>query len=123
MSKSQINKDVAIRYVEELWSEGKLDVADEIISSEPENVQESGSDSNFSPENTKAMVSGVRALLSGLTRELHSITADEEYVSVNSTISGIHSGSWGYIPYPATGEKNYFFGSCRFQICKWFDRR
>ena len=39
MSNAKINKDVAIRYVEELWPDGNLDVADEIISTSPENVR------------------------------------------------------------------------------------
>ena len=83
MSNAQTNKDVALRYVEELWSQGNLDVEDEIISAEPEDVRGINTGTALEPEGTKAMVAGVRSPLPGLTREIHSITADEEHVSIN----------------------------------------
>jgi hypothetical protein len=62
MSNAKINKDVAIRYVEELWPDGNLDVADEIISTSPENVRGIKGGTAQGPEGVKAMVGGVRSL-------------------------------------------------------------
>jgi hypothetical protein len=61
MSNAKINKDVAIRYVEELWPDGNLDVADEIISTSPENVRGIKGGTAQGPEGVKAMVGGVRS--------------------------------------------------------------
>jgi hypothetical protein len=116
MSNAQINRDVAMRYIDELWAKGNLDVADEIISKPPEPTDGNEPGSLGGPEGVKAMVGGVHQLLSGVSREVQSITADEDFVSINSTISGVHSDSWGPIPYPPTGESISISGHAVFKL-------
>ena len=62
------------------------------------------------------MVGGVREILSGLTRDVHSITVEGSQAVLHSTLSGVHAGSWGPIQYPPTGERISISGVAAFEI-------
>lgn len=110
------NKAVIRRFVNELWSEGRLDVADEIISESPRDRRGSGGMIAGGPEAVKAAVGSLRRIYSPLTREVHELVAEGDTVVVYSTIRGLHVGSGGAVPWAPTGEEISVTGVAAFVV-------
>lgn len=93
-------KDVALRCFTELWGEGWLDVADEIVSAEyaghaPGDRSLNGRDS------LKALVREYRSGFPGMRISVLGQLGERDRVVTEFTMSGRHAGKWFGVP--ATG--------------------
>jgi catechol 2,3-dioxygenase len=96
------NKAIARRWTEELWSQGKLAVADEIIA--PDYVRHDAGDPfpARGPEDVKRIVTMLRAMLPDLRLELEDMIADGD--KVVSRYTGTATDTAGYMGMPPTGK-------------------
>ena len=108
------NIRVVRRLTDEIWTQGKLDVADEIIA--PAAPDAGSGMIAGGPEALKGQVGEIRAAFAPMHREVHNIVADETHVTVHSTISGTHSGHIGLFPYPVTGAEVSMKGVATFRV-------
>ncbi|MGB3716926.1 MAG: ester cyclase [Candidatus Promineifilaceae bacterium] len=101
------NVEIARRWFENLWSQGQLDVADEIVDPEyaPEWVQIDAT----GPGQVKHEVRYFRSVFPDLVYEIVDIVGLEDRVWVRYRGSGTHDGSaWGFEP---TGKQVTFEGA------------
>lgn len=112
---SEANKAVIRRFVEELWSQGNLDVADEIIHPNTRNPRGGATWAN-GPEGIKQLVASVRRSVPDMKRTVNDMVAEGNKVVLYSTISGTHTGEIGFYPYPPTGEQVSLTGVATFII-------
>ena len=92
---------VVRRFIEEMWNQGNLDVADEIIapaSANPDGVMAAG------PDSVKNMVSEIREAFAPFHRVVHDIIASDTNVVVHWSSTGVHSSYISMFPYPVTRE-------------------
>ncbi len=108
------NIRVVRRLTDEVWDQGNLDVADEIIA--PAAADPGDGMFEGGPESLKEEVREIRAGFAPLRREVHNIVADETHVTVHSTISGTHSAHLSRFPYPVTGEEISMRGVATFRV-------
>ena len=96
------NKAIIRRYVEELWTTGNLDVADEIIHPNTRNPR-GGTFWADGPTSVKQAVKEVRADSPDFSRTAIDMVAEEDKVVLYSTVAGTHTevGADGLAP---TGE-------------------
>ena len=112
---SEANKAIIRRFAEELWSQGNLDVADEII--HPNNRNPRGGPTWVNgPEGIKQDVASARRSVLDLQRTIIDIVAEGNKVVLYSTVSGTHTGGIGAYPYPPTGEQVSLTGVATFII-------
>jgi predicted ester cyclase len=108
------NIHVVRRLTDEIWTQGNLDVADEIIAPA---APEAGSGMIAGgPAALKEQVGEIRAAFAPLRREVHDIVADESHVTVHSTIHGTHSAHNSRFPYPVTGAEISMRGVATFRV-------
>lgn len=110
------NLRIINRYVKELWNEGNLDVADEIIAPAPPGGEGDEGSVEGGPESVKTLVNQIRTFMDPLHREVHHIVANETHVTLHSTITGTHSALLDLFPYPVTGEPITFSGVATFEF-------
>jgi steroid delta-isomerase-like uncharacterized protein len=89
-------RTVVQRYCEELWSEGKVEVADQIIGP---SLWGKGS------EGAKDSVRDIRASISGLKRTANDIVVEGEKVVSHQTYTGVHTGSGRRLPFAPTNAR------------------
>jgi catechol 2,3-dioxygenase len=96
------NKLTALRWTQELWGAGALDVADEIIA--PDYVRHDAGDPIRArgPEDVKRIVGMLRGMLPDLRLEVQDIIAEGE--KVVSRYTGTATDTRGYMGRPATGK-------------------
>ena len=100
---SEHNKAIIQRLVDEVWTQGNLDVLDEII--HPQAHPPHGPwDLPIGPEGFKQLVGMIRTSVPNLTRKAEDMTAEGDGVTLYYTLSGTHTGEGGLIPYPPSGE-------------------
>lgn len=107
------NIRVVRRFVDEVWNQGNLAVADEIIApaaANPNGVMAAG------PESVKDLVRGIRKAFAPFHRNVHDIVANETQVVVHWTSTGVHSAHYSMFPYPVTGEPISITGVVTFEI-------
>lgn len=90
------------RYFGEVWSEGKLDVLDEIIAPDYINHSSSIPDPVPGPVGLKPIVAAMRVGFPDLHYEVHDLVIGENKVAVRCTLTGTHTGDFFGIP--ATGK-------------------
>jgi CubicO group peptidase (beta-lactamase class C family)/predicted ester cyclase len=103
----ETNKDIARRYIEELFSQGNLDVADELISEEFVNHSPFGADDTRDREGLKQAVTGFLASFSDGEFVIDDMIAEGDLVAIRGTGRGTHDGQ-AFAGAPATGAKVEF---------------
>jgi predicted ester cyclase len=98
---SEENKQLLRRALEEIYGQGNLELADELI--HPDFVDldltEAHPGAPTGPENVKQTVRRLRAAFGGLQFEIHEEIAEGDRVVQRATMSGRHSGPlMGYEP-------------------------
>jgi steroid delta-isomerase-like uncharacterized protein len=101
-STTELNTAIARRWSEELWSQGKLAVADEIVA--PTYVRHDPGDPfpAIGPADVKRLVSLLRAMLPDLTIEVEQVIAAGDWVVTR--YSGVATDTVGFLGRPPTGK-------------------
>jgi len=96
------NKATARRWSEELWGQGNLAVADEIVA--PEYVRHDSGDPfpAHGPGDIKKIVGMLREMLPDLRIEVEDVIAEDDKVVVRYT--GVATDTQGYMGRPPTGK-------------------
>jgi steroid delta-isomerase-like uncharacterized protein len=97
------NKAIARRWSEELWSQGNLAVADEIVAKDYLRHDPGDPFVAHGPEDVKRLVTGLRSMLPDLRIEVEDMFAEGDKVVVRYT--GIGTDSAGYMGKPPTGKQ------------------
>jgi steroid delta-isomerase-like uncharacterized protein len=96
------NEAIARRWSEELWGQGKLEVADEIVA--PNYVRHDPGDPfpAIGPADVKRLVSLLRAMLPDLAIEIEDAFAADDKVVIRYT--GVGTDTVGFLGRPPTGK-------------------
>lgn len=97
------NKAIARRWSEELWSQGNLTVADEIVA--PDYIRHDGGDSfpARGPEDVKRLVTMVRAMMPDLQIVVEDLIAEGD--KVVSHYTAVATDTQGFRGRPPTGKE------------------
>ena len=107
----QNNKALARRIFDEVWSRGKLDLADELLS--PDFVGRPGglAEPFRGPEGAKEFIGGLREGFPDITFTVEEMVAEGDLVATRWTATGTHDGQFmGYEP----TERQATFGGMTF---------
>lgn len=98
----ELNKNLARRWSDELWSQGKLEVADEIVA--PNYVRHDPGDPfpAIGPADVKRLVSMLRSVLPDLRIEVEATIAEGEFVV--SRYTAVATDTVGFMGQPPTGR-------------------
>jgi len=96
------NKATARRWTEELWGQGKLEVADEIIASDYVRHDPGDPFPARGPQDVKRIVSMLRTMLPDLRLELEDMIADGD--KVVSRYTAVATDTRGYMGMPPTDK-------------------
>ena len=96
------NKATARRWSEELWGQGNMAVADEIIAPEYERHDAGDPFPARGPEDVKKIVGMLRGMLPDLRIEVEDVIAEDDKVVVRYT--GVATDTQGYMGNPPTGK-------------------
>ena len=107
------NEAVVRRFMTELWSEGDLDVAEEVVAGD--HVHLVGDDVLRGPEEVKGAVVGLRAAFPDLNFEIDDLISDGDRVVLRWTATGTHEGTFADVA--PTGRQVTWIG------CDWFRLR
>ncbi|MFC5826895.1 ester cyclase [Nonomuraea insulae] len=95
-------KAVVRRFYQELWTEGRLEAADELFA--PNFIGHApGNGLTRGPEGVKALVGGWRDGVPDMTLEIHAQYAEGSRCATRFTGRGTHKGTW--LGIPATGQE------------------
>jgi steroid delta-isomerase-like uncharacterized protein len=84
-------KAIERRIADEVWTQGKLDVIDEVIA--PDFVGFSPTDGEFhGPDGFRTLVERYHSAFSGVEMRIERLVADADWVAANWTARGTHSG-------------------------------
>lgn len=88
------DEQLIIRYFEEVWNKGKLDVLDEIIS--PDYINHSPGLPNPipGPAGLKPIVAGMRIAFLDLKYVIHNMVIADDQVAIHTTMQGTHTGDF-----------------------------
>jgi steroid delta-isomerase-like uncharacterized protein len=97
----EANKAIVRRWSEELWSQGKLEVADEIVA--PDYVRHDPGDPfpASGPADVRRLVSMLRAMLPDLTITIEDMIGEGDKVMIRYT--AVATDTEGFMGEPATG--------------------
>jgi predicted ester cyclase len=107
------NEAVVRRFLAELWSEGELGVADELVA--PDHRHHLGDDTLSGPDGVKGAVTWLRDAFPDLRFEIDDLISDGDRVVVRWTARGTHLGTFSEIE--PTGRQVAWTG------CDWFRLR
>jgi steroid delta-isomerase-like uncharacterized protein len=96
------NKAIVRRWSEELWSQGNLAVADEIVASDYLRHDPGDPFPARGPEDVKRLVGMLRGMLPDLTIEIEDIVGEEDKVVIRYTAVGTDRN--GFMGHPPTGK-------------------
>jgi steroid delta-isomerase-like uncharacterized protein len=88
------NKQLIIKYFEEVWNSGKLEVLDEIISPAYINHNPGMANPVHGPEGLKPIVSWIRQAFPDLKYVIENMVVSETQVAVHTTMHGTHTGDF-----------------------------
>lgn len=108
------NKQLILRFYDELWNEGNLDVADELVAADYVRHDLRPGEAPSGPEGQKDVARRFRAAFPDIRLEVEAIVAEGDLVVARWTISGTHSGRWGDVA--PTGRNVQFTGVNFFRI-------
>lgn len=99
---SEESKAVVKRFYDELWSQGKLEVADELF--DPNFIGHApGNQLTRGPEGVKKLVADWRSGVSDMHLDIHAQHAEGSRVATRFTGIGTHTGPW--LGVPPTGKE------------------
>jgi predicted ester cyclase len=107
------NEAVVRRFMTELWSDGNLSVADEVVATD--HVHRVGEDELRGPDEIKGAVLGLRAAFPDLRFEIDDLVSDGDRVVLRWTATGTHEGTFADVA--PTGRRVVWIG------CDWFRLR
>lgn len=97
------NRQTILRYFEEVWNQGKLDVLDELLSSDYINHSPGMPNPEPGPNGLKPIVSAIRTAFPDLKYVIKNMVVAEDYVAIHVLMTGTHTGDFfGIAP---TGNK------------------
>jgi len=96
------NKATARRWSEELWGQGNLAVADEVIAADYVRHDAGDPFPARGPEDVKKIVGMLRGMLPDLRIEVQDVIAEDDKVVVRYT--GVATDTQGYMGRPPTGK-------------------
>ena len=105
---SEQNKQIARRVIEELFSEGRMETADELIAPDAVGHDPALPEPTLGPQGVKDAVAGYRAGFPDLTLRVEAQVAESDTVCTRWTAVGTNSGEfWGM---PPTGKQGTVTG-------------
>jgi steroid delta-isomerase-like uncharacterized protein len=97
------NKDAFRRYVEEVWKDEKLDIADEIFAEKYLSHQSDGTVLERGPEDVKKFVMEYRSAFSDIENVVEDMIGEGDKIVTRWTLRATHTGEFRGIP--ATGKR------------------
>jgi steroid delta-isomerase-like uncharacterized protein len=94
MSLLDNNEQLIIRYFEEVWNQGILEVLDEIISADYINHNPGMANPPRGPEGLKPIVSAIRKAFPDLKYIIENMVISDNQVAVYTTMYGVHKGDF-----------------------------
>jgi predicted ester cyclase len=107
------NEVIVRRFLTELWSDGSLRVADEVVAAD--HVHRVGDDELRGPDEVKGAVVGLRTAFPDLAFEIDDLISEGDRVVVRWTATGTHEGTFADVA--PTGRRVTWTG------CDWFRLR
>lgn len=102
------NKRVVLRFYEEVWDRGNLEVADDVFALDYVRHDLRPTEAGPGPEGQKQIAGSFRAAFPDLRFEVELVIAEGDYVAARWTASGTHAGPWGDVE--PTGRSVAFSG-------------
>ena len=99
----QSNKDTFRRYVEEVWKDENLEIADEVFAGKYLSHQSDGTTLERGPEDVKKFVMEYRSAFSGIENIVEDMIGEDDRVMTRWTLRVTHTGEFRGIP--ATGKR------------------
>ena len=100
---TELNKATARRWSEELWSRGRLEVADEIVAADYVRHDPGDPFPARGPADVKRIVTMLRTMLPVLKIDVEAIVAEGDFVVSRYTATG--TDTVGYMGMPPTGKR------------------
>jgi steroid delta-isomerase-like uncharacterized protein len=110
----EANKQLVLRFYDELWNRGNLDAADELVGADYVRDDLRRGDAPPGPAGQKAVAQQFRAAFPDTRLEVEALVAEGDLVVARWTISGTHSGVWGSVS--PTGRSVRFAGVNFFRL-------
>src|SRR5690348_2396040 len=88
------NRAVVVRYFEEIWNQGRLDVCDELVAPDYVNHSASLPDLPPGPVGLKPIVAAMRMAFPDLHYTIEDIVLGAAKAAVRTTLRGTHSGDF-----------------------------
>jgi steroid delta-isomerase-like uncharacterized protein len=89
-----MNEKLIIRYFEEVWNQGKLEVLDELLSLDYINHTPGMPNPIAGPEGLKPIVAGIRRAFPDLKYVIENMVVTDIQVAVHTTMYGTHEGDF-----------------------------
>lgn len=106
-SRTELNKQIVRRFVEEVWNAGKLEVADEVLAPDyiehPSTPDESRPEEPTGPDGMKRFIQMFRGAFPDMQFTVEHMVAEEDKVAVHLTGRGTHLGELNGLP--PTGKR------------------
>ena len=91
---STANEKLIIKYFEDVWNNGKLEILDEIISPNYINHTPGMPNPLPGPEGLKPIVAGIRHAFPDLRYVIENMIVSDSQVAVHTTMHGTHTGDF-----------------------------
>lgn len=88
------NERLIVRYFEEVWNQGDLDVLDEIIAPDYINHSPGAPNPLPGPNGLKPIVESIRKAFSDLKYVIENMVISDDQVAVHTTMYGTHTGDF-----------------------------
>jgi steroid delta-isomerase-like uncharacterized protein len=88
------NEQLIIKYFEEVWNKGKLEVLDDIIAPNYINHSPGMENPPPGPEGLKPIVAAIRKAFPDLNYVIENIVVSDSQVAVHTTMHGTHTGDF-----------------------------
>ncbi|HEU4710345.1 MAG TPA: ester cyclase [Pyrinomonadaceae bacterium] len=96
------NKEIVRRFVEEMWNEGKLDVADEVLAANyiehPSTPDDSKKEEPTGPDGMKRFVQMFRNAFPDMVFNIEHMVAEDDRVAIHLVGRGTHQGELHGLP-------------------------
>ena len=109
---TEANKVLVRRFFEELWNQGNLVVADELLA--PEHLHHFPGEDIHGPDGVKHLISGLRSAFPDFHLSTDDVIAEADQVVMRFTIRGTHQGEG--MGLPPTGKRVVYTGIDIFRI-------
>ena len=106
-NRTEKNKEIVRRFVQEVWNEGKLDVADEVLAANyiehPSTPNEAKKEEAHGPDVMKRFVQMFRGAFPDMIFTIEHMVAEEDKVAIHLVGRGTHEGELHGLP--PTGKR------------------